>query len=79
MLEPSLAMDLKTAIAYEFYMNNAGEVIETSDKQINDLAVLAECAFHLADVFCAVKEQHQTKVEIELIELIAKKNEEVSE
>lgn len=81
MLEPSLTMDLKTAMAYEFYMNNVDKVIETSDEQLRDLALLAECGFHLADIFCAVKEQHQTKVKLDLasmnkaIELIANKYE----
>lgn len=62
-LEPTVMFDLKTAIAYDFFMSHVDEAMQDED-QVNALALVAQCGFHLADVFIAAQEQHKQSLEI---------------
>ena len=62
-LDPKVMLDLKTAIAYDFFMSHMNEAMQDDD-QINALALVAQCGFHLADIFVAAQEQHKQVIEI---------------
>lgn len=62
-LDPTVMLDLKTAIAYDFFMSHVDEAMQDED-QINALALVAQCGFHLADVFVAAQEKHKQVLEI---------------
>ena len=64
-LEPTvtLQLDLKTAIAYEFFMSHIDEAMLDEDLA-NAVKLVAECGFHFADIFVSVKEQHKSVIEI---------------
>lgn len=69
-LDPIVNLDLKDAIAYEFFMSKVKSVLEESEDQVNDLALLAQCGYHLADIFCAAKEKHEPLIKPEHIQWI---------
>ena len=69
-LDPIVNLDLKDAIAYDFYMNHVEAVLEESEDQVKDLALLAQCGYHLADIFCSVKEKHLPAIKPEHLQWI---------
>jgi len=62
-LDPTVMLDLKTAIAYDFFMSHVDDAIEDEDS-IKALALVAQCGFHLADIFVAAQEKHKQVIEI---------------
>lgn len=79
-LDPIVNLDLKDAIAYDFFMSKVESVLEESEDQVNDLALVAQCGYHLADIFCAVKEKHETLIKPEHMQWVetAKETKEVN-
>lgn len=80
-LDPIVNLNLKDAIAYDFFMNHVEAVFEESEDQVNDLALLAQSGYHLADIFCAVKEKHEPLIKPEHMQWIetTKETKEVDE
>lgn len=80
-LDPIVNLNLEDAIAYDFYMSHVESVLEESEDQVNDLALLAQCGYHLADIFCAVKEKHEPLIKPEHMQWIetTKETKEVDE
>lgn len=65
--EITVNLDLRDAIAYEFFLSRIESVLEESDrirdgKEVENMFLLAECAFHVGDIFIAVREKHENKI-----------------
>lgn len=60
-------LELRDAIAYDFFLSKIDSVLEESDrtgdgKEVENMFLLAECAFHMGDVFVAAREKHKNLV-----------------
>lgn len=68
-LTPHLTVniELRDAIAYDFFLSKIESVLEESDmngdgKEVENMLLLAECAFHMGDIFVAAREKHKNLV-----------------
>lgn len=60
-------LELRDAIAYEFFLSKIESVLEEADrtgdgKEVENMFLLAECAFHLGDIFVWAREKHKNIV-----------------
>jgi hypothetical protein len=61
MLDMNIELDLRDAIAYNFYVDNVSGIIEScKDKEdySQGLAVLAKSSYLVAEIFCAARQVH---------------------
>lgn len=66
-------IELRDAIAYEFFLDRIASVLKESDmngdgKEVENMFLLAKCAFHMGDIFVAVREKHKSKIEFVSLE-----------
>ena len=65
--EVTVNLELRDAIAYEFFLNKIDSVLEESElakdgKEVENMFLLADCAFHVGDIFVAAREKHKNLV-----------------